>query len=103
MHYLEAMNGPLDGKRWSFERDIIIGRDETLVQAALTTDRAVSRKHAAVAVRDDAFELSDAGSSNGTMVENQRIEGPVRIEPGQPFLIGRTMLRVLKPDAKDAV
>jgi pSer/pThr/pTyr-binding forkhead associated (FHA) protein len=103
MHIIEAMNGPLDGKRWPFERDITIGRDETLVQAALTTDRAVSRRHAAVVACEGGFELSDAGSSNGTVVGNQRIEGPVRIEPGQPFLIGRTMLRVLSLEEKDAV
>jgi pSer/pThr/pTyr-binding forkhead associated (FHA) protein len=95
MYFIEAMNGPLDGKRWPFERDITIGRDESSVQAALTTDRAASRRHASIAAREDGIVLADIGSSNGTIVAAQTISGPVRIELGQPFLIGRTMLRVL--------
>lgn len=95
MYYIEAMNGPQDGKRWAFERDITIGRDETAVEAALTTDRAVSRRHASVGAADDGFVLKDAGSSNGTVVDGQRIAGPIRIALGQPFFIGRTMLRIV--------
>jgi pSer/pThr/pTyr-binding forkhead associated (FHA) protein len=95
MYYIEAMNGPLDGKRWPFERDITIGRDESAVQAALTTDRAVSRRHAAIDARDDGFVLADIGSSNGTSIDGQNITGPVRIDLGQPFFIGRTMLRIV--------
>jgi len=95
MYYVEAMNGPLDGKRWPFERDITIGRDESAVHAALTTDRAVSRRHAAIDARDDGFVLADIGSSNGTSIDGQTITGPVRIELGQPFFIGRTMLRIV--------
>jgi len=95
MHFIEAMNGPLDGKRWPFERDITIGRDETAAQAALTTDRAVSRKHATIGAREDGFVLTDVGSSNGTVVAGQAISEPVHIEPGQPFFIGRTMLRIV--------
>jgi len=95
MYYVEAMNGPLDGKRWPFERDITIGRDENAVHAALTTDRAVSRRHAAVDAREGGLMLADIGSSNGTVVDGQTISGPVRIELGQPFFVGRTMLRVV--------
>jgi pSer/pThr/pTyr-binding forkhead associated (FHA) protein len=96
MYVIEAMNGPLDGKRWPFERDITIGRDERVAQAALTTDRAVSRRHAAVHVEDGALVVVDAGSSNGTIVGGQAITEPVRLEFGQSFRIGATMLRVLE-------
>jgi pSer/pThr/pTyr-binding forkhead associated (FHA) protein len=95
MYFIEAMSGPLDGKRWPFERDITIGRDEGAVQAALTTDRAVSRRHAAVGAGEDGIVLVDIGSRNGTIVGGQQIPGSVQIDLGQPFLIGRTMLRVL--------
>jgi pSer/pThr/pTyr-binding forkhead associated (FHA) protein len=96
MYLIEAMNGPLDGKRWSFERDITIGRDERAVKAALTTDRAVSRRHAAITIEDGAIVLADTQSSNGTIVGGQAITEPVRVEIGQPFRIGTTMLRVLE-------
>jgi pSer/pThr/pTyr-binding forkhead associated (FHA) protein len=95
MYVIEAMNGPLDGKRWSFERDITIGRDERSVGAALTTDRAVSRRHAAVTVENGAIVLADTGSSNGTIVSGQAITEPVNLHLGQPFRIGSTVLRIL--------
>lgn len=95
MYVIEAMNGPLDGKRWPFERDITIGRDEHVAQAALTTDRAVSRRHASVSVDQGEVVLADAGSSNGTIVGGQAIEAPVRLPLGHPFRVGSTMLRVL--------
>lgn len=96
MYFIEAMNGPLDGKRWSFERDITIGRDERTVKAALTTDRAVSRRHAAITVEGGEIVLADTQSSNGTIVGGQAIAEPVRVQIGQPFRIGSTMLRVLE-------
>jgi pSer/pThr/pTyr-binding forkhead associated (FHA) protein len=89
------MNGPLDGKRWPFERDIAIGRDERVVEAALPTDRAVSRRHAAVSLQNGHLVLTDLGSSNGTIVDGKLIEQPVAIDEGDPFLVGRTLLRVL--------
>lgn len=95
MYVIEAMNGPLDGKRWSFERDITIGRDERAVGAALTTDRAVSRRHAAITVDGNALVLADMGSSNGTIVGGQAISEPVSLQVGQPFRVGSTTLRVL--------
>lgn len=96
MYAIEAMNGPLDGKRWPFERDITIGRDESAVDAALPTDRAVSRRHARVSVAGTDVELTDSGSSNGTLVSGQPIAQTVRIAFGQPFRVGTTMLRVLE-------
>jgi len=84
MYVIEAMNGPLDGKRWPFERDITIGRDERVAQAALTTDRAVSRRHAAVRVENGALVLVDVsrqGGDPGTLyvmeVDPDSIEGGI--------------------------
>lgn len=96
MYVIEAMNGPLDGKQWPFERDITIGRDEHVAQAALTTDRAVSRRHASVTIDGAEVVLADAGSSNGTIVSGQAIDAPVRLPLGHPFRVGSTMLRVLE-------
>lgn len=100
MFVIEAMNGPFDGKRWAFERVINIGRDATAVQAVVSTDRTVSRTHAQVSASNSGFELSDLGSSNGTFVDGRPIAQSVTIRAGQPFVVGRTMLRVLElPDS----
>jgi len=95
MFFVEAMNGPLDGKRWPFSADITVGRDAQSVQAALPMDRTVSRRHARIRVADGGLELTDLGSSNGTIVGGKPIDASVRIAAGQPFVIGRTMLCVL--------
>jgi pSer/pThr/pTyr-binding forkhead associated (FHA) protein len=100
MFVLEAMNGPLDGKRWPFESAISIGRDAASVQAVVPTDRTVSRTHAEVSASSPGFALRDLGSSNGTLVDGRPIAQSVIIKPGQPFVVGRTMLRILElPDA----
>ncbi len=101
MYVIEVMNGPLDGKRWTFSRDITIGRDETDVDAAMLTDQSVSRRHATVAAADDGeLVIADLRSRNGTIVDDLPITQPARLRVGQPFLVGRTLLRVLKAGAE---
>ena len=96
MFALEAMNGPFDGKQWRFERSIIIGRDAAAAQATVPTDRTVSRKHAQVCAHASGFELRDLHSSNGTFVDGRPIATRVIIGTRQPFVVGRTMLRVIE-------
>lgn len=102
MLVVEAMNGPLDGKRWPFSREITVGRDATAVTAALPTDRAVSRRHAIVRSRTDGFELEDLGSSNGTYLDGKLVESRARLAVGQPFVVGRTMLCVIEAEDSNA-
>ena len=33
MYLLEVLSGPLDGKSWTFESEITIGRDDSVAQA----------------------------------------------------------------------
>jgi pSer/pThr/pTyr-binding forkhead associated (FHA) protein len=96
MFAIEAMNGPFDGKIWPFEQSINIGRDASSVQAVVPTDRTISRTHAQVCAELTGLKLTDLGSSNGTYLDGRAISGSVIISPGQPFVVGRTMLRVLE-------
>jgi len=95
MYVLEAMSGPLDGKRWEFDSRIIIGRDATAAQAALHVDRAVSRRHAQIDMSGEQCSIVDLGSSNGTIVRGEAVLTAM-IAVDEPFLVGRTMLRVLR-------
>jgi DNA-binding NtrC family response regulator len=56
---------------------------------------SVSRHHANLAIHGD-LEVEDAGSSNGTFVDGQRLAAhqPVRLTIGVPFLIGAVTLMV---------
>ena len=89
------MNGPLDGKRWSFEKSIEIGREVGPSDAALPIDNTVSRRHARIEVQDETLTIADLDSSNGTILRGQPVSGITKLEPGDPFTVGRTLLQVL--------
>jgi pSer/pThr/pTyr-binding forkhead associated (FHA) protein len=93
-YLLEVLSGPLDGKTWPFENEIVIGRDETLADACITLDRYVSRRHARLRSEGGALLLSDLQSRNGTRLNDHPVTGEEPIELGAPFQVGRTVLRV---------
>jgi pSer/pThr/pTyr-binding forkhead associated (FHA) protein len=96
MYVLEVMSGPLDGKTWTFDREITIGRDDAVATACITIDRYISRKHAKLADEAGALVLTDLASRNGTQLDGRPVTGTEPIEVGQVFRVGRTTLRVSK-------
>ena len=96
MYVLEVISGPLDGKTWAFEREITIGRDDAVATACITIDRYISRKHARLyQEQDGSLLLADLASRNGTRLAGRSLASPVPLDLGQPFVIGRTTLRVI--------
>ena len=73
-------------------RPILIGRadDSTLV---LTDDFASSR-HARLTNRGGQWYVEDLGSTNGTYLDQQRVQGPLLVAQGQPIRIGQTVLEL---------
>ncbi|HVQ31917.1 MAG TPA: FHA domain-containing protein, partial [Vicinamibacteria bacterium] len=63
--------------------------------------RGVSRRHAFVALDDDALVLEDMGSKNGTLANGVRIQR-TRLRAGDEFRVGPVTLRVEAVDADDA-
>ena len=96
MYLLEVLSGPLDGKTWPFEREITIGRDDALAEACLALDRYVSRRHARLQIESDAIRLTDLSSRNGTRLGGRAVVGAVALPVGVPFIVGRTVLRVMR-------
>jgi pSer/pThr/pTyr-binding forkhead associated (FHA) protein len=96
MYVLEVMSGPLDGKTWSFENEITIGRDDTVAAACITIDRYISRKHARLYEEEGNLRLADLDSRNGTRVDGRPVASPEPLAVGQNFTVGRTTLRVIK-------
>jgi pSer/pThr/pTyr-binding forkhead associated (FHA) protein len=85
--------GPLTGTKITLgEQPILIGRadDSTLV---LTDDFASSR-HARLTNRGGQWYVEDLGSTNGTYLDQQRVQGPLLVAPGQPIRIGQTALEL---------
>jgi pSer/pThr/pTyr-binding forkhead associated (FHA) protein len=95
------MSGPKDGDVLTFETlldsrepvELSIGRRDGC-DICLNYDSQVSREHAILIYDGERFWLEDTGSTNGTFVDDERIEGRVEIRPGQMFRVGRTWLRV---------
>ncbi len=96
MYILEVLSGPLDGKTWSFDREITIGRDDALAAACITLDRYISRRHAQVREDGDRLVLADLASRNGTRVHGEPVTAETPITPGERFIVGRTLLRVTR-------
>jgi pSer/pThr/pTyr-binding forkhead associated (FHA) protein len=91
--HLVVTAGPLSGTRITLgEQAILIGRadDSTLV---LTDDFASSR-HARLTNRGGQWYVEDLGSTNGTYLDQQRVQGPLLVGSGQPIRIGQTVLEL---------
>lgn len=95
MYLLEVLSGPLDGKTWSFDREITIGRDDKVAQACIPLDRYVSRKHAHLSAEGEHLRITDLKSRNGTRLDGKSVV-QTDLELGAPFVVGRTVLRVTR-------
>jgi serine protease Do len=92
--YLLIGSGARAGERIPVRGELSIGREN----ADLTVDDdQASRRHAVVRSVDGAVEVLDAGSSNGTFVNGQRVDGPRQLRDGDVIKIGNTELTVELP------
>ena len=73
-----------------------IGDELTVGRAAKCTltldDTYISQVHARIVWRDRSFVVEDAGSTNGTYVNQERLLTPVVLRPGDRVQIGSTVL-----------
>jgi len=72
--------------------EITIGRDPSC--EILIPDPRASRRHCVVRTKDDGtVEVEDLGSSNGTFVDEQKVEGPTPLPLGARLRVGDTVFR----------
>ena len=90
---LAVLDGPDAGSVYRIDRPrVTIGRSG----ADLTlNDGEASRQHAAIEVRDSSFTLADLGSTNGTLVGGEKIEGSVELTDKSEFQVGATTLMLI--------
>ncbi len=97
MPVLTMLEGEEASRTWLLtERPLVLGRD--LVCDLALADAKASRKHARIQWMnfdqpDDPPEvwLEDLGSTNGTWINGQRVDEPVRIYERDKVLIGSTL------------
>ncbi len=76
-----GQSGALQGMRWPLRKDVfLVGRGEDC--DIVVADRQVSRHHARLLHRDEAYVLEDLGSKNGTHLNGAPVHGMVRLEDG---------------------
>ena len=79
--------GATAGSRFLLDADsTTIGRHPD--SDVLLDDITVSRRHASIARTSECYRIADAGSLNGTYVNNVRVED-ISLQPGDQVLIGR--------------
>jgi len=90
---LAVIAGPDAGAVYRIEKPrVTIGRSS----ADLTlNDTEASRLHAAIEVREIAIQLRDLGSTNGTLVDGQRIVDVVELQDKSEFQVGATTLMLI--------
>jgi predicted Zn finger-like uncharacterized protein len=90
---LAVINGPDAGSVYRIEKPrVTIGR--TGADLALN-DSEISRAHAAVEIRDTQFFVEDLKSTNGTLVEGQKIVGPTELQNHSEFQVGGSTLMLI--------
>jgi pSer/pThr/pTyr-binding forkhead associated (FHA) protein len=87
--YLHVQRGPLTGNIIPINPGAnIFGRAE----GHILPDEHVSRRHAHINAVSGQYMLIDLGSSNGTLVNGQKITGPVILQHGDVIQFGGTIM-----------
>lgn len=96
---LRVIAGPLAGEEIVIERELVIGRQDADV---VIDDPELSRRHLLVRLDGDVLTVEDLRSTNGTLVDDVAIDGPVHVADGATVKLGMTVLEVVASPAPQA-
>lgn len=88
---LVAMTGPLTGQRFPVSGPMEAGRESADIR--LGFDSMASRRHASLVPGADGITVTDLGSTNGTLINGQRVTTSVA-RRGDEIQIGSTVFRL---------
>jgi predicted lipid-binding transport protein (Tim44 family) len=94
------VKGAQAGEEFELAGPAVIGRSSSTA-ALVIRDSEASRKHASVIPEGDSLNVEDLGSTNGTFVNEERIDGKRTLLPGDQLRVGTTVLE-LAPAAPPA-
>jgi serine/threonine-protein kinase len=91
---LDVVDGPRRGQSFVFDRHdtFIVGRSR-FVHCPMPEDSALSRDHFLIEVNPPRCELRDLGSTNGTYVNDRRVDR-VRLNPGDRIAAGQSLFEI---------
>jgi pSer/pThr/pTyr-binding forkhead associated (FHA) protein/ketosteroid isomerase-like protein len=84
---LVVQKGPNAGEVYDLVQDeTSLGRD--VGNTIMINDRGMSRRHARLRLQAGSFIIQDLGSTNGTFVNGDRLEGERILRPGDTIFLG---------------
>src|SRR3712207_5164414 len=89
---LVVVDGPHQGTEFDINGSAVLGRDPS--SGIVLEDPEASRRHASVSAEGGGAIVEDLGSTNGTYVSGERIEGSRSVGNGERIRIGTTVLEV---------
>lgn len=94
---LELVDGQQAGRQieCSVEKSMILGRSKEMCDLSFA-DVRISKQHCVLEEQGGNLFLSDLGSSNGTYVNQVRVQKKCAIRAGDTIRIGNTTLRVVR-------
>jgi predicted component of type VI protein secretion system len=89
---------PMEGREVEATIGAVLGREGTDI---VVPDPEVSRRHAAVREHGGGVAIEDLGSTNGTFVNDRKVEGVQPLSDGDELRLGNTVFRVRAAAAAD--
>ncbi|MBV6394499.1 MAG: hypothetical protein HFACDABA_00064 [Anaerolineales bacterium] len=84
-------SGPTPGALYPLDGDLItIGRDSA--NTIQINDAEISRRHSLLEFQGGKYVIKDAGSTNGTHVNGQRLAAPYVLKPSDLISFGETIV-----------
>lgn len=97
---LTMKEGPTPGQRTELQRrSLLLGRDPG--SDLPINDVEVSRRHARLTAQSGGYAIEDLGSTNGTFVNEQRIQSVVVLQPGDTIRLGDLISFVYEVESAD--
>ena len=94
--------GPASGQELELTGETLFGRSEQ-ADERLGGDPEISRRHARIFRGDEqGWRIEDLGSTNGSLVNERRITGPVDLSSGDLIEMGTTTMTVEEVEAADS-
>jgi ABC-type multidrug transport system ATPase subunit/pSer/pThr/pTyr-binding forkhead associated (FHA) protein/ABC-type multidrug transport system permease subunit len=91
--YIFVVSGYAAGSRIAVDDDLLIGRAAENA-GRLGGDPELSRRHARITWDSGRLVIEDLGSSNGTFVNDARLDGPHSLQAGDVVKVGHSTLEV---------
>src|SRR4051794_11541844 len=92
----EIVEGPGAGRQIQLTGPIVLGRDASA--DVVLDDGQISRRHARVTPSNGGVVVEDLESTNGTFVNDDEVQAPVELRPGDQLLVGVTLLQLRSPE-----